>query len=108
MPEGANMPFVVSSSQHRMLGKLLRLRLADDYVLQLTPAEASSLSFALIAVRDGISPEREIYMSPIASDVDFVGKVHTNGISIALSKGAQELDWDEVGMLVSALARHID
>ena len=108
MSESVDMPFSVSNRQHRMLGKLLRLQLAEDYVLQLTPAEASSLSFALVAVRDGVSPEREIYMSPIASDVAFVGKVHEAGISIALAAGELELDWLGVGALAEMLASAID
>jgi hypothetical protein len=51
-------PFSVSSTHHRVLGKQVRVQFADDFVLRLTPAEASSLSFALVAVSDGISPER--------------------------------------------------
>lgn len=99
--------FAVSSVQHRVMGKQIRLQLADDFVLRLTPAEASSLSFALVAVRRGISPEREIYMSPIASDDGFVGTVGEAGMSIATSGGTLELDWPNVerlaGMLVSVL-----
>ena len=44
--------FSVSGTQHRLLGKQVKLQFADDFVLKLTPAEASSLSFALVAVRD--------------------------------------------------------
>lgn len=99
--------FAVSSVQHRMLGKQIRLQLADDLVLRLTPAEASSLSFALVAVRNGISPEREIYMSPIASDNGFVGTVLDKGMSIATPQGALELDWPNVGKLSEMLASEI-
>jgi hypothetical protein len=96
--------YEVSRIQHRAFGALIRVRLTDDFVLRLTQAEASSLSFALVAVRDGLSPEREIYMSPIASDVAFIGTVHDTGMSIALSDSVLELDWPHVGALAQALA----
>lgn len=99
--------FNVSSTQHRLLGKQVKLQFADDFVLKLTPAEASSLSFASVAVRDGISPEREIYTSPIASDAAFAGTVQDNGMSIATPFGALELDWSNVGLLAESLAAAI-
>lgn len=100
--------FEVSRTRHRVLGQQIRLQLAQDFELRFTPAEASSISFALVAVRDGISPEREIYMSPIASDVAFVGSVGDAGISIALATGALDLDWQGVTALASSLAAAID
>lgn len=100
-------PFAVSTSQHRALGKLVTLQFADDLALKLTQAEASSLSFALVAVRDGISPEKEIYMSPIASDAAFVGTVRDSGMSVATPAGAVELDWSGVGSLAELLAAAI-
>jgi hypothetical protein len=99
--------FVVSTAQHRLLGKQVKLQLAEDLVLKLSPAEASSLSFALVAVRAGTSPEREIYMSPIASDAAFVGAVLESGMSIAMPKGTLELDWENVGKLAEKLAEAI-
>ncbi len=99
--------FEVSAARHRLLGKQVQLRFADDYVLRLSPAEASSLSFALAAVRIGASPEREIYMSPIASDAAFVGSVLESGMSIAMPKGTLELDWESVGKLAEKLAQAI-
>lgn len=104
MPE---QPFSVSGIQHRLLGRQIELQLAQDFVLKFTPAEASSLSFALVAVRDGISPEREIYMSPIASDAAFVGMVLDHGMSIAMPVGALELNWSKVGLLAESLAAAI-
>lgn len=100
--------FSVSGTRHRLLGKQVELQFADDFVLKLTPAEASSLSFALVAVRTGISPEREIYMSPIASDAAFVGTVQDNGMSIATPAGVLDLDWSNVGLLAESLAAAID
>jgi hypothetical protein len=104
MPE---QPFSVSGIQHRLLGQQIELQLARDFVLKFTPAEASSLSFALVAVRDGISPERDIYMSPVASDEAFVGTVLDHGMSIAMPAGALELDWSKVGLLAESLAAAI-
>jgi hypothetical protein len=107
MLERSGSPFMVNSIQHRAFGKLVKLQFADDFTLRLTQAEASSLSFALVAVRDGISPEREIYMSPIASDAAFVGSVCEAGMTIALPAGALELDWHSVGQLAESLAAAI-
>ena len=106
--EDIKSPFNVSNIRHRILGKQVRLQLAENFVLNFTQAEASSLSFALIAVRDGVSPENEIYMSPIASDFAFVGKVKKSGMSIAVGGDVVELDWDKVGKLAQALAAAID
>lgn len=99
--------FEVSRDRHRAFGTLIRICLAGNFVLRLTPAEASSLSFALVAVRDGVSPEREIYMSPIASDHAFAGTVRDAGMSIALPDRSLELDWVQVGKLAAALAAAI-
>jgi len=100
--------FEVGRTQHRVLGLQIRLQLAPDFELRFTPAEASGISFALVAVRDGVSPEREIYMSPIASDVAFVGLVGDAGVSIALAAGSLDLDWKSVTALASSLAAAID
>lgn len=107
MPEPTGLPFKADSLQHRAFGRLIRLQLADNLVLKLTLAEASSLSFALTAVREGVSPEREIYMSPIVSDAAFVGTVQDSGMHIATPNGALELDWSGVGALAGALATAI-
>lgn len=99
--------FSVERVQHRVMGRQIRLRFADDTELRFTPAEASSLSLALVAVSRGISPEREIYMSPIASDAAFVGTVGTTGVSVALRGGDIPLDWSETNTLAAALAQAI-
>ena len=101
------MPFLITSCRHRVFGQQVRVQLAENHVLRLTQAEASSLSFALIAVRDGISSEREIYMSPIGSDAAFSGTVLQNGMRIATVDGALELDWLQVGLLSRTLAEAI-
>jgi hypothetical protein len=107
MPEQPSLPCSVNTTQHRALGRLVNLQFPDGLLLKLTAAEASSLSFALVAVRDGISSEREIYMSPIASDAAFVGTVLDDGMSIAMPEGALELDWLSVGLLAESLAAAI-
>lgn len=104
MPEQC---FSVESVQHRVMGQQIRLRFTDDLELRFTPAEASSLSLALVAVRQGISPEREVYMSPIASDEAFVGKVSEVGMSITQRDEAIELDWLAVEKLASSLAEAV-
>ncbi len=100
----AELPFSVSNVSHRALGKLIQLQFGPDFTLRLKPAEASSLSFAFVAVRDGISPEREIYMSPLASDASFTGLVDEDGITILTPSGPLPLDWPQVTMLASTLA----
>lgn len=99
--------YAVSSVQHRVLGRQIRLRFADGIELRFTPAEASSLSLALVAVSRGISPEREIFMSPIASDEAFVGKVGTAGVTVALPGSDIPLDWPGTDALAAALAQAI-
>ncbi|MHB1059929.1 hypothetical protein [Sideroxydans sp.] len=99
--------YAVSSVHHRVLGRQIRLRFADDIELRFTPAEASSLSLALVAVSRGISPEREIYMSPIASDDAFVGTMQASGMHVALRAGDLVMDWNGVESLAAALAAAI-
>ena len=101
------LPILITNCQHRVFGQQVSVRLAENHLLRLTLAEASSLSFALIAVRDGISSEREIYMSPIGSDAAFSGTVLQNGMRIETSDGALELDWHQVGLLSESLAAAI-
>ncbi len=107
MNERSDLPFKLGRRRHRFLGDQVQLQLTDDFVLRLTLAEASSLSFALAAVRSSLSEEREIYLSPIASDADFVGTVQDWGVSIATPIGAIELGWTSVGLLAESLASTI-
>ncbi len=107
MNERSDFPFAVSGCQHRAFGKQVKIQLADNFILKLMQAEASSLSLALIAVRDGISCEREIYMSPIGCDAAFVGAVCDRGVNIVTPAGQLELDWINVGFLAESLAAAI-
>lgn len=108
MVELMQLPFAVSTRRHRVLGKQVVVQFATNFILKLTLTEASSLSFALVAVRDGVSEEQEIYMSPIASDGAFVGLVQESGMSISTPTGALELDWEHIGELAGAIAKAID
>lgn len=97
--------FSVEPIRHRALGPLLRLRVGDALVLDLTADEAAILSRALSAVREGRSPERTIFMSPIASDGDFTATVDGEGEGGGLVIGASghRLSWMEVERLAGAL-----
>ncbi|MFH2134683.1 MAG: hypothetical protein ABII81_05825 [Pseudomonadota bacterium] len=99
--------FSVESVQHRVMGQQIRLHFSDDIELRFTPAEASSLSLALVAVSRGISPEREIYMSPIASDDAFNGRVVEHGMRISVRDEEIALDWEAVEKLSTGLAAAI-
>jgi hypothetical protein len=93
----------VKQSAHRAFGRLIRLTL-DSYIrLDLTPAEAATVSRALTAVREGRSIEREIYMSPIASDHEFAGTVLPHGVRISIAKAIVDLNWDGVDQLARDL-----
>ncbi|MGO9134189.1 MAG: hypothetical protein ACLP8A_09110 [Methylovirgula sp.] len=93
----------VTAIDHRMLGPMIRLDFPGDLVFDLTAQEAGILARALAAVREGKSKVDEVYMSPIASNGDFSGKVGADGISLAAAAPIA-LGWDEVGKLAAALA----
>lgn len=101
------LPFCLSPTQHRRLGRLLRLSLADDLlVLQLTPAEAFNLAMALAALCDGARVS-ELYLSPMASDRAFTARVETEGLAVALERGELRLDWPQVAALAALLGSAI-
>jgi hypothetical protein len=93
----------VTRSVHRAFGRLIRLTLNTDSRLDFTAEEAATVSRALTAVREGRSAEREIYMSPIASDHEFSGAVLPNGIRIAIAGTTLDIDWDGVDRLARDL-----
>jgi hypothetical protein len=82
---------------------MIRLEFPGQLGFDLTVQEASILARALAAVREGKSAVDEVYMSPIASNGDFSGKVGTDGISVA-ADAPIALGWDEVGKMAAALA----
>jgi hypothetical protein len=95
--------FRVDSLTHRALGPLKALTVASSPALRLTPQEAATLSLALAAVRDGRSPEREIFLSPIASDHYFCAHVGPTGIAVETPAGLQSLAWEAVSDLIAQL-----
>lgn len=98
------LPYRLAVVRHRALGRMLRLYLADDlFVLDLTAQEAHTLALALAAVREGRSPEREIYLSPIACDRPFICRVIGPGLAIDMGSGELRLDWEQAGRLAAAL-----
>lgn len=96
-------PWTVTAVDHRMLGPMVRLEFARRLGFDLTAQEAGILARALAAVREGKSKVDEVYMSPIASDADFSGKVGSDGVTVGATEPIA-LPWEEVGALAAALA----
>ncbi len=93
----------VTAVSHRLLGPMIRLEFGGALGFDLTTQEAGILARALAAVRDGKSPVDEVYMSPIASNGDFSGKVGPEGLNVAAAEPIA-IGWDEVGKIAAALA----
>jgi hypothetical protein len=93
----------VKQSAHRAFGHLIRVTLDGDTRLDFTAEEAATVSRALTAVREQRSAEREIYMSPIASDHEFSGAVLTEGVRVTIAGRVAELGWAEVERLAQDL-----
>jgi hypothetical protein len=96
--------FSVAAAPHRAMGELILLAVPGQPERRFTREEALVVSRALEAVADGRSPERQIYMSPIASDHDFEALAEEGGVAVT-SKGsdAVRLSWDQT----RALARQL-
>lgn len=105
----------VTQTSHRALGPMQALELgwgqeADAppaLSLRLLPQEAHTQGLALRAVAEGRSPERELFMSPMASNGLFVGRVEAAGIQVELAgatlPAALPLDWPQVARLAALL-----
>lgn len=93
----------LSVTAHPAFGRLVVVAAAGGAAARLTTQEALTLSRALAAVRAGRSAEREIYLSPIASDADVVGLVGPDGVLLRIGATEQALDWAAVGALSKAL-----
>jgi hypothetical protein len=89
---------------HRVLGRMVRLMVADGFCVNLTFQEARTLARALAAVKDKRSSVDEVYLSPIGSDGDFHAKVSPDGLVIDATNPPLVLDWSEVGVIADALA----
>lgn len=105
MSAGATGGISLAIATHPAFGRLIVLTPADGGGARLTAQEALTLSRALAAVRAGRSAEREIYLSPIASDADVLGAVENDGVRLRLGAFETRLDWNAVETLVTALAK---
>lgn len=95
----------VAATEHRVFGSLVTIRVGVQPFRRLTRQEAGILSRALNAVADGTSAERQIFMSPIASDHDFEALAKDDGLAIH-ADGCEDifLDWSQVRALARALS----
>lgn len=104
MNESKAAGFSLTATAHPAFGRLIALASPDGGAVRLTAQEALTLSRALAAVRAGRSAEREIYLSPIASDADVLGAVESDGVRLRLGDVEKPLDWNAVEALAAALA----
>lgn len=96
----------VAAAEHRHFGALVTIRIGEQPLRRLTPSEAGILSRALAAVANGASAEKQIFMSPIASDHEFEATAQENGVAVK-APGCSDifLDWTQTRGLAEALAR---
>jgi hypothetical protein len=95
----------VAAVEHRAFGALATISAGAQPVRRLTRQEAGILSRALVAVAQGTSAERQIFMSPIASDHDFEAQVGESGVTLHVEGCAEIfLDWERTRALAAALA----
>jgi hypothetical protein len=92
--------FSFLETPHGAFGVLAILNFPGQPARAFTRQEAAIVSRALQAVALGTSAERQVYMSPIASDHDFEARVAETGI-VVISDGCVDvqLDWNDVGAL---------
>jgi hypothetical protein len=94
----------LAETPHGAFGTLATLKIAGQPVRRFTREESAIVARALNAVADGASSERHIYMSPIASDCDFVAQVEPEGIALCCEDcAAARLDWAETRELARML-----
>ncbi len=98
--------FTITATQHRTFGNLATLAIPGQPGRRFTPKEALFVSRALIGVARGTSLERQIYMSPIASDHEFDAQVGSDGVVLTSDGyGATMFDWDATRKLAQELER---
>lgn len=96
--------FDLTVAPHGAFGALATLRLAQQPLRRFTRQEASIVARAIDAVALGTSPERQIYMSPIASDHDFEAHVSPEGLVIICPACPDvRLTWPDAADLARAL-----
>jgi hypothetical protein len=97
--------FTLCAAPHRTFGALATLVVAGQPERRFTRQEAAIVSRALNAVAQGTSSEKQIYMSPIASDHDFEARVAEGGITVvAEGRADAPFGWDETRNLAQVLA----
>lgn len=98
--------FSLSVAPHGAFGALATLELSGQPRRRLTLQEASIVADAIEAVAVGASPERRIYMSPIASDQDLDARVTEGGLIVSCEASPELfLSWLEAAELAGALKR---
>ncbi|MGC1861891.1 MAG: hypothetical protein WA733_12405 [Methylocystis sp.] len=97
--------FSLTETPHGAFGVVAILEFPGQPARGFTRQEAAVVSRALIAVARGTSAERQVYMSPIASDHDFEARVTEAGV-VVISDGCVglQLDWNDVDALSRRLA----
>ncbi|QGM44655.1 hypothetical protein [Methylocystis heyeri] len=96
--------FSLAVAPHRAMGEVILLAVSGQPERRFTRQEALTVSRALKAVAEGQSSERQIYMSPIASDHDFEALAEAGGVAVTSpGRDAVTLDWDQT----RALAREL-
>jgi hypothetical protein len=97
-------PFLVEPLAHRFLGLMIAITLPGQPRRLFTLQEAAILSRALTSVAQGASPERQIYMSPVASDWDFEARVVPSGLVVVWEECAEApLSFEEALRLAKEL-----
>lgn len=100
---GMSQSFTLAETAHGAFGGLATLRIAGQPARRFTRQEAAIVARALYAVARGTSSERQVYMSPIASDQDFEAQVGAHGVLVAYEDCGAALDWAETRALAGAL-----
>ena len=92
--------FSFTETPHGAFGVLAIVKFPGQPARAFTRQEAAIVSRALNAVARGTSAERQVYMSPIASDHDFEARVTETGVVVILDGCADvQLDWNDVDAL---------
>ncbi len=92
--------FSFTETPHGAFGVLATLEFPSQPARAFTRQEAAIVSRALNAVAQGTSAERQVYMSPIASDHDFDARVTATGVVVILDGCVDvQFDWNDVDAL---------
>ena len=97
--------FSFAETPHGAFGVLAILEFPGQPARGFTRQEAAMVSRALIAVARETGAERQVYMSPIASDHDFEARVTETGVVVICDgRVGLQLDWNDVDALSRRLA----